>query len=73
MPKAKLTSFALAEETSRQLSIDCAVWRFVVILMQIYNEREQAEQGKIQNVQFEKNRNTRKCNQSKSSAQGDGS
>ena len=26
----------------------------MVTLMQIYNEKEQAEQGKIQNVQFEK-------------------
>ena len=54
-----------ADKISRQLSIDCAVWRFVVILMQIYNEKEQAEQGKIQNVQFEEKKITQKFNEAK--------
>ena len=31
-------------------------------LMQIYKEKEKAEQGKIQNVQFEEKRSTRKYN-----------
>ena len=39
--------------------------------MQIYNEMEQAEQGKIQNVQFEEKRSTRKGNGAKSSTQRD--
>ena len=38
--------------------------------MQIYNEKEQAEQGKIQNVQFEEKRSTREFNGAESSAQG---
>ena len=39
--------------------------------MKIYNEKEQAEQGKIQNVIFEKERNTRTWNAAKSCVQGD--
>lgn len=40
--------------------------------MQVYNEEEQAGQGKIQNVQFEKKRSTRKCFVgAKSSVHGD--
>lgn len=38
--------------------------------MQIYNEKEQAEEVKIQNVQFEDRRSTRKSNGTESSAQG---
>ena len=41
---------SLAEEISRQSSIDFDYWLFVPILMQIHNEKEQVEQGKIQNV-----------------------
>lgn len=42
-----------------------------VILMQIYSEKEQTEHGKIQNVQFENKRSTRKCNViTESNAQG---
>lgn len=37
----------LAEEISKQPSIDSAVWLLVLTLMKIYNEKEQAEQGKI--------------------------
>ena len=38
---------------STQPSIDLIVQFLVDTLMQIHNEKEQAEQGKIQNVQFE--------------------
>ena len=37
---------ALAEEISRQPSIDSVMWLLVVTLMQIYNEEEQAEKEK---------------------------
>lgn len=50
LPKAKVKSFELiplAEEISKQPSIDSAVWLLVLTLMKIYNEKEQAEQGKI--------------------------
>ena len=43
----------MAVEISRQPSIDYTTGLLVAILMQIYNEKEQAEPGKIQNVQFE--------------------
>lgn len=36
----------LAAEVSRQSSIDCAMWLLVTALRQIYNEEEQAQQGK---------------------------
>ena len=39
--------------------------------MQIYNEEEQAEEGKIQNEKFEEKRRTRKCNRAKTSAHVD--
>lgn len=38
----------LAAEISKQSSIDCAIWLLVTILMQIYNEEEQVQQGKLQ-------------------------
>lgn len=38
----------LAEEISKQPSTDSVV----VTLMTIYNEKEQAEQGKLQNAKF---------------------
>jgi hypothetical protein len=50
----------LAEEISKQPSVDCVVGLLVAGFMQIYNEKEQAEQGKIQN---EKKRGTMKCKQ----------
>ena len=43
----------LVEKISKQPSIDSVVWLLVVTLMKIYNEEEQAEQGKLQNVKFE--------------------
>ena len=44
---------ALAEEISRQPSINCVAWLLVATLIQIYSEKEQVEQGKRQGVQFE--------------------
>lgn len=38
---------ALAEEMSKQPSIESVVWLLVLILMKIYNEREHAEHGKL--------------------------
>jgi hypothetical protein len=62
LPDAILNSIelkALAEEISKQPSIDSVVC-LVFILRQIYNEKEQPEQGKFQNVQFMEERGTRK-------------
>jgi hypothetical protein len=36
----------LVEETSKQPGIDCVTWLLVMIFMWIYNENEQAMQGK---------------------------
>ena len=60
--EAKVKSFgliSLAEEISKQPSIDSVVWLLVVTLMKIYNEKEQVGQMKIQNEQIEK-KGTRK-------------
>ena len=51
---------ALAEEISRQLSIDSRVV-ISITLRQIYNEKEQAGQKETQNVQFEEKKSSRKC------------
>lgn len=51
----------LAAEVSRQSSIDCATWLLVTALRQIYNEEEQAQQGKMK-TQLEEKRSPRKCN-----------
>ena len=56
---------ALAEDISKQTSTDCVMWLLVASLMQICNQKEQAEQGKIQNIQLEEKRSTRKCKQIK--------
>ena len=56
LPEAKLKSYgltALAEDISKQPSIDCVAWLLKASLMQIYTEKEQAGQGKIQSVQLE--------------------
>lgn len=48
--EAKLRSFGLiplAEEISKQASVNCLMWLLVGKIMQIYNEKEKAEQGKI--------------------------
>ena len=42
-----------------------------MVITQIYNEKEQAEQVKIQNVQIEGKKGTRKWNGFKSCVQGD--
>lgn len=50
--EAKLKSFgltALAEEISRRSGTDRVAWLLVTTFMHIYNEKEQAEQEKIQN------------------------
>ena len=60
-----------AEEISKQSNIISVMWILVVTLMKIYNEKEQAEQGKLQNVKFEEERSTRKWNTAKSCIQGD--
>ena len=49
----------LTEEISKQPSIDSVMWILVIIVMKIYNEKEQAEQGKLQRVNFEENKSTR--------------
>ena len=59
------------QEISRQRSINFVMWLLMVTLMQIYNEEEQAEEGKIQNEKFEEKRRTRKCNRAKTSARVD--
>lgn len=41
-----------AKKISRQTNIDCILWLLVIALMKTYNEKEQAGQRKIQNVQF---------------------
>ena len=61
----------LPAEISEPPRIDCAMGLLLAILMQIYNEKEQAEKGKIQNVQFEEKGGTGKHKGAKSSAQGD--
>ena len=58
----------MAEEISRQPSVDSVAWLLVVTFMQIYNEKEQAGQGKMQDVQFEEKRGTRECKGAKSCA-----
>jgi hypothetical protein len=47
---------ALAEEISRPSSIDCVAWLLVAVLMQIYNERRQAEQGKTLTIELQEKR-----------------
>ena len=70
----KVKSFGLipsAEEIPKQPGIDSVVGLLVVSLMKIYNEKEQAEQGKLQNVNFEEKKSTRKWNGAKSCVRGD--
>ena len=47
------------------------MWFSVVILIQTYTEKEQAEQGKLQNVQFGEKGDTRNQNGVKSCVHGD--
>lgn len=60
----------LAEEISTHPVIDCAMLWLVVTLMQIHNDKEQAQEGKIENLQFEEKMNLRKFNAAKFYAQG---
>ena len=46
----------LAEEISKQPSIDSVMWLLELILIKIYNDKDQAEQGNIQNTQIEEER-----------------
>jgi hypothetical protein len=46
------------------------MWLLVITLTQIYDEKEQSEQGKVQNVQFEDKGGTKKYNGAKSRVQG---
>ena len=47
------------------------MWLLVLTLMKIYNEKEQADQGKIQNVKFEEKRNIMNWHRAKSCVQCD--
>ena len=60
----------LAEAISEQPSIDFITWLLWSLLRQIYKEKEQAKQRKIQNVQFKELKGTRKWKGAKSCAQG---
>ena len=51
----------LAEEISRQFSIGCAMLSLAIIPMKIYGEKSKLDK-EIQNVQFVKDRSTRKHN-----------
>lgn len=46
------------------------MWLLAASLIQIYNEKEQTEKGKTQNVQFEEKGGTRNWNGAKSCTQG---
>lgn len=51
LPEDKLKNYglvALEKDISKQHSIDYVVWLLVFTLMQFYNEKRQAEQGKLQ-------------------------
>ena len=74
LPETKVKSFRLimlAEGISKQPCIDSIMGFLVVTLMKIYNEKEQTEQSKLQNVKFEEKRGTRKWNGTKSYVQED--
>lgn len=60
-------------EISKQTNIDHTdlAWFLVIILMLIYNGKEQAGIKETQNAQFEEKGSTRKFTGPKSSAQGD--
>ena len=60
----------LMEEISEQPRLDSVVWSLVSLLIMIYNEKEQAEWNKLQNVHFEEKKSTSKWNGAKSCVQG---
>lgn len=59
-------SFTRQSRLQTQISTDSVMCLSVVTLKQIYNEKEQAGQGKAESVQFEEERITEKCNKAKS-------
>lgn len=62
LPEFKVKSFGLipsAEEISKQPSRDSVVWFLELTLLNIYNEKEQAEEIKVQMYRLI-NRGTRK-------------
>jgi hypothetical protein len=75
LPEVKLKTFGLimlAAEISRQPNMDSVMWLLVFTIMQIYNEPEQAEQGKHNMYNFRRKRlPARWWNGAKSWVQGD--
>ena len=61
----------LAEEISKKPINDSDIWLLSFTLISMYNEEEQTKQGKIENVQFEVKRSTRKWDGAKSFVQGE--
>lgn len=61
----------LAEKISKKPSNDSVVWLLSFTLINMRNEEEQTKQGKIENVQFEVKRSTRKWDGAKSFVQGE--
>ena len=54
LPEAKVKSYGvrtLTDEISGKPGVDCVAWLLAAPLTQICNEKEQAEQGEIQNAQ----------------------
>ena len=59
--ETKLKSFglmSLAEEISRQSSINCVMWLPVKTLVQIYNEKEEAGQNKCKMYSLRRKKKT---------------
>lgn len=52
LPEAKLKSIRLISLVviSRQPNMDSVTWLLVIIIVQVYNEKEQAGQKEVQNV-----------------------
>ena len=70
LPEAKVKSFgliSLAEEISKQPSIDFVMGLLVLTLMKIHNKKEQTEQEKY----VKRKRSTRKRSRAKFSFQGE--
>ena len=61
----------VTEEISKQSNIDTVVWLLVVTLMKVDNEKEQAEQGKLENVKYEEKKKHREWIGVKTCAQED--
>ena len=66
-----LAFLALAEDIWRQSSTESALWLLVLTLRQIYNEKKQTEQGKIQTEQFVEKRSAKELNIAKACAEGE--